>query len=383
MTVVDCKATRTIRSKLIRQKSLITGNELLVQTLNSMSIYVLILNDQREIVFVNDELSKAIGIQDEDYLGCRPGELLKCKFSTRSALGCGHAEECEWCDVKNIIVDVIHHNNRVKKDVSIVSEINGIEITSSFEETVSRIDVDDEALYMVAFVDRSSEVTKSNLERVFYHDILNSATSVFNVIRLLKMENQKFREDKDIADIQGYIQNIIEEIEFQRSISFAEKDDLDMECTLIDIRATVCDIVARMNTDQRYRHADIVVEDAIDEPIIHSSKVLIRRILTNLLKNALEANRSHTAVGVKIETSESSLHIYISNAEVIPDEKKRFIFEKGYSSKGKGRGFGTYGSKLLLNKYLSGELTFESNDKIGTVFKMSLPREVNDENFNS
>jgi len=51
------------------------------------------------------------------------------------------------------------------------------------------------------------------------------------------------------------------------------------------------------------------------------------------------------------------------------------LFGKGTSTKGKGRGFGTYGSKLLLNKYLNGDLNFYSKEYIGTEFTILLPKE--------
>lgn len=73
---------------------------------------------------------------------------------------------------------------------------------------------------------------------------------------------------------------------------------------------------------------------------------------------------------------DKGLIITIQNDEIMPIDVQRFVFEKGYSTKGKGRGFGTYGSKLLMDKYLDGQLEYESNREKGTIFKMLLPWEV-------
>ena len=376
MAVNSITGYRTEKKELLRQNNLIVKNKLLLQTINGMNIFVIILNKRREIVFMNSELCEALQVGNEEILGIRPGELLRCKYSNRNELGCGYASECALCEAKNIVMEVIHNGKQVKRDVSIVSNIEGDEVTSSFEECASKINIDDEDFYLVAFVDRSSEVDQSNLAKIFYHDVLNSATSVFNVIRLLKMENEKFREDEDIAQIQGYIQNIIEEIQFQRSISFAEKDDLEIEYKRVDLDKMVRDIIAVMKADQRFNHVHVNYERSYEDLTIDSEPILIRRIINNLLKNAFEANRNHSVVRVTAEIHEENISICVHNDEVIPDEIKRFIYEKGYSSKGKGRGFGTYGSKLLLNKYLNGQITFESNEEKGTRFKLLLPKEA-------
>lgn len=284
MAIIKEMGYRSSQEEILRQNKKITGNQLLTQTLDGMNIFVIILNSKREIVFMNRELCQALQVKYEDTIGVRPGELLRCKYSNKSEFGCGYANECALCEVKNIVVDVIHNNQHVKKNVSIVSEIQGIEVTSSFEESASKIDIDDEAYYLVAFVDRSSVIDQSNLERIFYHDILNSATSVYNVIRLLKMENDKFKDDEDIEYIQGYIQNIIEEIEFQRSISYAEKNDLDIEYKKIDINKMISQTITSFKADQRFNHIGIRFASDIKPLLIESEPVLIRRIFTNLLK---------------------------------------------------------------------------------------------------
>jgi sensor histidine kinase regulating citrate/malate metabolism len=55
------------------------------------------------------------------------------------------------------------------------------------------------------------------------------------------------------------------------------------------------------------------------------------------------------------------------------NEVKYQIFQKSFSTKGNGRGLGTFSIKLLTEHYLKGSVSFESNDNIGTVFTVVLP----------
>jgi sensor histidine kinase regulating citrate/malate metabolism len=49
------------------------------------------------------------------------------------------------------------------------------------------------------------------------------------------------------------------------------------------------------------------------------------------------------------------------------------VFRRSFSTKGRGRGFGTYYAKLVAGRYLKGTVSFQSSAAEGTVFSVSLP----------
>jgi CheY-like chemotaxis protein len=65
----------------------------------------------------------------------------------------------------------------------------------------------------------------------------------------------------------------------------------------------------------------------------------------------------------------------VHNEAVIAPAHQRHIFERSYSTKGAGRGIGTYAMKLLGENYLRGEVSFSSSRPGGTVFALVLPRD--------
>ena len=50
------------------------------------------------------------------------------------------------------------------------------------------------------------------------------------------------------------------------------------------------------------------------------------------------------------------------------------VFQRSFSTKGRGRGLGTYSVKLLSERYLGGRVSFSSTPEAGTVFRLFLPR---------
>ena len=51
---------------------------------------------------------------------------------------------------------------------------------------------------------------------------------------------------------------------------------------------------------------------------------------------------------------------------------KNQIFQRFFTTKGPGRGLGTYSVKILVEEYLSGSVLFESTKDKGTIFKVVL-----------
>ena len=91
-----------------------------------------------------------------------------------------------------------------------------------------------------------------------------------------------------------------------------------------------------------------------------------------MLKNALEASRQGDTVSLGADARHGQLHLWVHNPAVIPDEYQQRIFQRDFSTKGAGRGLGTY-SMQLLSRLLSGDVTFTSETGSGTRFTLTLP----------
>ena len=91
-----------------------------------------------------------------------------------------------------------------------------------------------------------------------------------------------------------------------------------------------------------------------------------------MLKNALEASLQGDTVTLGAESKNGRLNLWVHNPAVIPDEYQQRIFQRDFSTKGAGRGLGTY-SMQLLSRLLSGDVTFISETGCGTRFTLTLP----------
>jgi signal transduction histidine kinase len=103
---------------------------------------------------------------------------------------------------------------------------------------------------------------------------------------------------------------------------------------------------------------------------------LLRRVLGNMLKNALEATPVGGRVSLRCRDQGTHVMFSVHNAQVMPRDVQLQVFQRSFSTKSKlGRGVGTHSMKLLGERYLGGQVSFVSREPDGTTFTLTLPRE--------
>jgi len=93
-----------------------------------------------------------------------------------------------------------------------------------------------------------------------------------------------------------------------------------------------------------------------------------------LLNNAQEASRPEDKIQLGgREISKDNVSFFVRNPQVMSADVRLQIFKRSFSTKGSGRGIGTYSVKLLAENYLKGSASFLSNVEEGTEFEVTLP----------
>ncbi len=103
------------------------------------------------------------------------------------------------------------------------------------------------------------------------------------------------------------------------------------------------------------------------------AQALLFRVVGNMTKNALEACSADGTVTLGCHGGDG-VCFWVHNPGEIPHDIQLQIFNRSFSTKGQGRGIGTYSIKLLGEKYLGGTVSFTSNPESGTTFRIVVPR---------
>jgi len=92
-----------------------------------------------------------------------------------------------------------------------------------------------------------------------------------------------------------------------------------------------------------------------------------------MTKNALEASRPGETVSLGCDQKDNGIAFWVHNPGVMPPDVQLQIFQRSFSTKGAGRGIGTYSIKLLTERYLMGTVSFTSSSGQGTTFRVCCP----------
>ena len=113
-----------------------------------------------------------------------------------------------------------------------------------------------------------------------------------------------------------------------------------------------------------------------NEIMITMDKTQLIRIVTNLVKNAIQAlpeTKQDKKISVDIEKHESSIKLSITDNGIgIPDEIKENIFEPKFTTKSSGMGLGLPIIKKIIENY-NGSIHFNSQKDKGSTFTVQFP----------
>jgi len=114
----------------------------------------------------------------------------------------------------------------------------------------------------------------------------------------------------------------------------------------------------------------------IPEHYLKTDRPMLRRVIGNMVLNALEATPAGGTVKVSLVVGADDSWIKVSNPGEIPRDVQQGIFKRSFSTKSEtGRGIGTYSMKLFGERYLGGLVGFHCHNG-STVFFFKLPTTV-------
>lgn len=361
-------AERAAPAELQRQAGAVARGLGLDRVTGTVPALMMILNAQRQIVYANPAVLKLLNLEDPQQIcGTRPGEAFHCVRAAHAPGGCGTSIHCRTCGALQAI-QAAQRGEGGQRECRIATAEGG---AMDLRVWATPVEFNGEAYTLFSVQDISDEKRRRALERIVFHDIMNAAVGLRGLSELLEKgspeDSTKFRSM--MHDLAG---KLIEDIQAQRDLANAENRDLVVhpaEVKTGDLAGGVVDLFQSIAMAHR---VDLAAESVTDV-ILTSDKVLLRRVLGNLVKNAIEASRPGDRVTVSCRVDESGVQFEVRNPAVIPQEIQSQLFQRSFSTKGEGRGLGTYSIKLYTERYLKGTVFFSSAEGEGTVFRVRYP----------
>lgn len=346
--------------------------------LNAVHDLILVLDQECRVVTANKAMLEFLGNPDIKTLtGRRPGDIFQCTSHLEylNQGGCGVSPACGSCGLVKAFAEATEglsgqRDYRMLRSPASLKSAQAAE----FKVRTSVIELDGRPLIVAALVDQTREKHRRSMERIFFHDVLNTMGGLLGLTECLQAEAPEAMQP-DISLFQSALDAVMDEVLGQKALIEAESGELAPVFSPVDLGIAL-HVLAKTYARQPLAQAkEIRVETEGDLRVV-TDPTLVRRVLSNLLKNALEAESPPCAVTLSAREQGREVRVSVHNPCAMNEQAKVEVFHRCYTSKGYGRGLGTYSVKLLCERYLQAKVGFSSSRDQGTTFWVLLPKEV-------
>jgi signal transduction histidine kinase len=336
------------------------------------------MDRNRQVVLANGSSIDRLGLDKKVALyGRRPGEALDCQNAALSPHGCGTAPGCATCGALKAIASA-QKGIPDMQECRICQQADGNALDLRVWTHPLTMGVDDGIADSVAggivfqAYDISNEKRREALERTFFHDILNVAGGLKNGLGMLG-ELEPEEQAEVLPMLVTSCQGLVDEIEAQKDLLAIEAGSYDAKPTAFRAGEVL------QAVEEVYRHHSVAagrhlyLENTGPEIVVTSDRRLLKRVLGNMVKNALEACAEGERVTLGCKPHGDGVAFWVHNPQHMPKEVRLQVFQRSFSTKGYGRGLGTFGMRLLTERYLNGKIAFTSTAESGTTFTAWYP----------
>lgn len=372
-TQTQAKTLESDIASLSKQIAILENMPNVRQFIDGAPEQFLVLNSKCQIVFANHAFQDFMALRGiEDFFGRRPGECFQCEHAVNSEQGCGASEFCKACGS----VKAVRNSLKGKSDQQEFRITTYTGEALELRITTYPIEIESQTFCAYFIQDISHEKRRLALERTFFHDIGNTITAIQASIQMLKMTpvRNESQQKTIISQIILSFDRLIEEFQSQRELTLAENEELVLHIADINCAKLLDETAILYHNSQLSRGKDIIIEHDSQRIFVQSDKTQLLRILSNMTKNALEASKTGQSIILSCKDLGDDIELSVKNETVMSEDEQLQVFTRSFSTKGQGRGQGTYSMKLLGERYLMSKVSFESNEKQGTIFSIKIPK---------
>lgn len=323
--------------------------------LEAMPGAAMVLNEERRIVAANRVMLSAAGVSmAKAVLGMLPGAELGGKIGD------------------DALVEAIRTRTSVTRECQVILDAD-TGTALDVEVFASPMSIDSMQFLLVRLRDISGETRRNALERTFLHDILNTAAGIHGMANLVVAQSVG-ASGKEFRDMLAALASrLIDEIRSQTVAMVAEAGELNPVHNPVSVPSMLRCVLVSFQAQEVALGRSLVIK-AAPEVELDSDEVLVRRILSNMVKNALEASREGDSVALWAEDEPDHVMFLVENCGIMTADVRNQVFHRSFTTKGRQRGIGTYSTKLLGEGYLGGQVDFVDSESASTIFRLKLPK---------
>lgn len=332
---------------------------------------VVIVNPHRQIVASNVRFLALAGVRDPAaLLGLRFGESFECVGAEQGADGCGTGPRCAGCGAAIATLAGLRDRG-AERECSLRVDRGGRAEDLSLRVMAVPFRISGEPFTALFVSDLTGERRRAAVARAPVAAARRAAGE-------LRVALDAFRRSGDAADL-ARAEGLADEVRGELAVhDLLAGEDVAASSLPPRRQVEVRDVLRRLSVALRSHPASggRVVE--IDSPppgaAVVAEPAALQHALLAMAVNAVEATRAGGTVRVAIRETAHETWLRVWNAGAVPVVVRSRLFERHFSTRGAGRGHGTWAMKLLAERVLGGRIDWTTCREEGTWFSLVLPR---------
>lgn len=269
-----------------------------------------------------------------------------------------------------IISDKIEETQLNQRNEKIVIEDGSKEINLLINSYNNMVDKLQESASVLAQSER--EQAWREMAKQVAHEIKNPLTP-------MRLTVQNFQRKFDVNDpnitqkLDDYTKTILQQIDTMTAVAGAFSNFATMPAQ----QNETLNVVRIVKMALEIFNEDYIQFSALEDEIIAKlDRTQLIRVITNLVKNAIQAipeEQENKQVFVTVFRQGNEVKIAVKdNGKGISTENQKRVFEPKFTTKSSGMGLGLAIIKNIIENY-NGTITFETEPNVGTEFLVSFP----------
>jgi PAS domain S-box-containing protein len=223
------------------------------------------------------------------------------------------------------------------------------------------------------------EAIREDVDRIMRHDLKGALSGIIAIPEMLAWTGSLTEQERELLmTIREAGRRMLRLVDASLSLYKLETGDFELDLgrmnvfkELKNIEGELTSILRAKDLTVDYRHMDRPMTEA-ESPVIIADATLFPSMLSNLVKNAVEAAPRESTITVETTLGER-LDLVMTNPGRVPESIEDSFFEK-YVTHGKrgGTGLGTYSARLAARAH-GGDASMTTSHENGTVVTVSLP----------
>lgn len=223
------------------------------------------------------------------------------------------------------------------------------------------------------------ESLREDVERMVRHDLRSPTLAVQTLFKMFDRADNLTDDQRELLhSVKEASRRMVYIIDMSRALFRMETGIYVVKHEPVDLLLLANAILDDLAALIRIKEIDVQVTLCGERPrpenvcIVQSEEILCHALLSNLIKNALEAAPERTPIRIEMCTTDVYT-LSVHNEGVIPLSIRESFFDK-YITEGKaqGTGLGTYTARLVTTT-LGGTIDFTTSEHDGTTLTVTLP----------